>query len=193
MSRGACCLVVVPAATLLAALGVPALAANDTPALAANDTNVEAATVDGRCRPNEAGPAVIVSAVGLKDRKGRLRLELYPSNDDDFLADDALLVREGHVFRRVEVPVPVDGPVEICIRAPRAGTYSLSLIHDRAMTRKFRLSADGVGFPGNPKLGLSQPKADRARLEVGSGLTRTQIVLNYRHGLFSFAPIAGAE
>lgn len=161
----------------------------------AQDVPVAAATADygvteGACRPHETGPALIVTATGLKDRRGSMRLEMFPANDPDFLRDDRDLVREGKTFRRVVKAVPAEGPVELCIRAPSAGTYALSLVHDRDNVKKFKLSVDGIGFPGDPRLGLSKPHADDAKVEVGRGLTRVDIRLNYRRGLFSFGPVA---
>lgn len=147
---------------------------------------------EGRCRADETGPAFLVTAEGLKDRKGLIRIELYPANDHDFLQDDNVLVSEGKTFRRAERAVPPSGPVEICIRAPRPGVYSLMMLHDRDANHKFGLSTDGVGFPGNPKLGLFKPKSSVARAEAGNGVTRLSIRMNYRHGLFSVGPIQGA-
>ena len=144
---------------------------------------------EGQCRPNEAGPAVIVTITGLKDRKGNMRAELYPDNDKDFLEDDNILINAGKTFRRVETPVPPAGAVQLCIRTPGPGHYTLSLLHDRDMNRKFGLSSDGVGFPNNPKLGLSKPKAAAVRFATGAGLTDISIRLNYRRGLFSFGPL----
>jgi uncharacterized protein (DUF2141 family) len=144
---------------------------------------------EGRCRLNELGPAILVIPVGLRDRTGSLKLELYPANDRDFLADDNILISQGKVFRRVVERVPAAGPVQICIRIPKPGTYSLSLLHDRDSNRKFSLSADGIGFPGNPKLGWSKPGAAGATIAAGPGLTTTRIVMNYRHGMFGFGPM----
>jgi uncharacterized protein (DUF2141 family) len=144
---------------------------------------------EGRCRREEQGPALLVRAEGLKDRKGNLRLEVYPANDRDFLADDNILVGQGKVFRRVEIPVPAAGPVDLCVRVPEPGKYCVALLHDRDMNRKFGWSVDGVGFSGNPKLGWSRPKAGRATIVAGPGFTRLTIVLNYRHGL-GMAPLA---
>jgi len=137
----------------------------------------------GRCRTPETGPAFLVDVAGLKDRAGRLKLELYPANDQDFLADDNVLVMAGKPFARVEVATPSEGPVQLCIRAPRAGHYALSLLHDRNSDRKFELSGDGIGFSNNPKLGWSKPDADRVAVDVGDAPRRVVIVLNYRHGL----------
>jgi uncharacterized protein (DUF2141 family) len=144
---------------------------------------------EGQCRPGESGPSFLVDVGGLKDRRGNLKLELYPANDDDFLEDDNILLNAGKVFRRVEIPVPPGGPVELCIRTPGPGLYTLSLLHDRDANRKFGLSIDGIGFARNPRLGFSKPKAAAASAWAGTGPTRITIVLNYRRGLFSFGPL----
>ncbi|WP_336965788.1 DUF2141 domain-containing protein [Sphingobium aquiterrae] len=149
----------------------------------------ELGMAEGRCRLEERGPAFLVDVGGLKDRKGRLKLELYPANDTDFLADDNILIGAGKVFRRVEVPVPQSGPVQLCIRTPGPGTYALSLLHDRDANRKFGLSVDGIGFAGNPRLGLSKPHAADASARGDAGPTRIAIVMNYRRGLFAFGPL----
>lgn len=138
---------------------------------------------EGRCRANEPGPALLITAVGLKDHKGNLKLEVYPSNDSDFLQDDNILVMAGKVFRRVEEPVPAAAEPQLCVRIPGPGSYSVALLHDRDANRKFNWTHDGIGFTGNPKLGWSKPKASATRVTAGSGLTRVAIVLNYRHGL----------
>ncbi|WP_257539611.1 DUF2141 domain-containing protein [Sphingobium sp. CFD-1] len=144
---------------------------------------------EGQCRALEHGSAFLVEVHGLKDRQGQLKLELYPANDQDFLADDNILLSAGKAFRRVEVPVPRSGPVMLCIRAPGPGSYALSLLHDRNSNRRFTLSTDGIGFAGNPKLGLSKPSASAASTIVGAAPARIAIILNYRRGLFSVAPL----
>jgi uncharacterized protein (DUF2141 family) len=144
---------------------------------------------EAQCRNNEAGPAVLVLIAGLKDRKGLIKAELYPANDDDFLADDNVLVMAGKTFRRVEISVPPSGPVQLCLRIPGPGQYAMIILHDRDSNRKFGLSSDGVGFSGNPKIGLSKPKSDAVAFAGGAGLTTQTVRMNYRRGLFSFGPV----
>ena len=139
---------------------------------------------EGRCRPGEAGPALLVEAKGLKDRSGQIKVELYPANDQDFLADDNVLVSQGKTFRRVEVPTPKGGAAVVCIRIPGPGTYTLTVLHDRDGDHKFNYKLDGIGFAGNPKLGWSKPKWTSARVAVGSGgVSRISVAMNYKNGL----------
>jgi uncharacterized protein (DUF2141 family) len=138
---------------------------------------------EGKCRAGETGPAFQVNVTGLKDRGGRLKLEVYPANDKDFLADDNVLVAAGKTFRRVEVDVPNSGIPVLCVRVPSAGRYGVTVLHDRDSNRKFGWRVDGIGFAGNPRLGLSKPKVATASATAGSSPTRIEIVMNYQRGL----------
>ena len=171
------------AAALLATTAVPAAHAAPPKEVVPLPSSPELGKAEGRCHPGETGPAVLVSVAGLKDRLGHLKLEVYPSNDADWLQDDNILLYHGKTFRRVEEAVPQSGPATLCIRIPGPGTYSVMLLHDRNSNHKFDLSQDGVGFAGNPHIGWGKPKAAAARLVAGGGLTRITIVLNYFHGL----------
>lgn len=148
---------------------------------------------EGQCRAGETGPAFLVDVTGLKDHAGRLKLEVYPANDDDFLADDNELVAQGKTFRRVEVAVPADATPRLCVRLPGPGTYAVTVLHDRNADRKFNLSHDGIAFSGNPKLGWSKPKARAVSAYAGAGLTTLRVVMNYRTGLFTFSPLKGQQ
>lgn len=138
---------------------------------------------EGRCRAGESGPAFLVDVQGLKDRRGVLKLEVYPANDQDFLADDNLLIAAGKTFRRVEVDVPASGTPSLCVRVPGPGRYAVMLLHDRDSNRKFGWRVDGVGFASNPRLSLGKPKAAKATATAGNSPTRIDIVMNYQRGL----------
>ena len=147
---------------------------------------------EGRCRPDEPGPALLITVTGLKDRKGMIKAELYPANDRDFLRDDNLLVGEGKTFRRAVEDLPESGPVHICIRAPAAGDYALVVLHDRNRDGKFDKSydGDGLGFGGNPgSQGPFKPRIASARVFAGTGVTPVSVRMLYRQGLFSLTPL----
>lgn len=165
---------------LLLVAGIPLLLAAG-PAL---KSTPDLGKAEGRCRPGESGPALLVEAVGMKDRTGNMKLEVYPSNEKDFLADDNILVAAGKTFRRVEVPVPQSGPVVLCVRIPGPGTYAVSVLHDRNTDRRFNWKIDGIGFSGNPKLGWSKPNYRKSSVSVSSGgVSRIAVTMNYKNGL----------
>ncbi|QSB44782.1 DUF2141 domain-containing protein [Altererythrobacter sp. FM1] len=136
---------------------------------------------EGQCRANESGPAFLVNPVGMKDRTGNLKIEVYPATKKDFLEDDNILVMQGKTFSRVEVPASSSTP--ICIRVPRAGTYAVSVLHDRDKNRKFGWKVDGIGFSSNPKLGWGKPNVKHVATRAGSSPTTIDVVMNYRSGL----------
>ncbi len=172
------------------ALGLALIATPLATAQAFVPSSPELGKAEGRCRADESGPALLVKVEGLKDRKGNLKLEVYPANDEDFLQDDNILINAGKTFRRVEQPVGNETSAELCVRIPGPGTYAVSVLHDRDANRKFGLSVDGIAFSGNPKLGLSKPKAARSSVEVtGTGISRITVTMNYRTGLMSFGPL----
>ena len=139
------------------------------------------------CSPG-GGPAILAQIAGLKDRKGRIKLELYPANETDFLADDSVLLAAGKTFRRVWTAIPASGQVQVCIRVPRPGRYALFVTHDRDGKNKFNFFADGAGFPGPGKIGMSRPKVERALVDVGNSTAERTIQMQYLHGLGGFSP-----
>lgn len=143
---------------------------------------------EGRCRADERGPAFLVEIAGLKDTRGQVKLELYPANNRDFLANDNALIAAGKAFART-VAEPSTGPLALCIRAPRPGRYALSVLHDRDGNRRFTLATDGIGFSANPRLRAAKPKADMVAVTVGDTPVQLRIVMNYRTGLLGFGPL----
>lgn len=145
---------------------------------------------EAACRANEAGPALMITAIGLKDRAGLLRAELYPDNDADFLQDDAILVNQGKTFRRVDLTLTASNAATLCLRVPAAGRYAMSLLHDRDRNLKFSLFSDGIGFSGNPRLTRAKPRSASAIVAAGPGITHVAIRMNYLRGFMRFGPVA---
>lgn len=169
-----------PWITTTAAL-LPMVAASALPAGLAGDTHA----CDG-------GPAVLVRVVGLKDRTGQVRVELYPGTDEDFLAPRKVLRAQGKLFKRIDTPVPPHGAMQVCVSLPGAGRYTLSVLHDRNLNGKLDLFKDGYGFPNNPKLGFGKPPASTAAFTASAGVTTLDIRLNYWNGIGA-RPLRGAD
>jgi uncharacterized protein (DUF2141 family) len=135
------------------------------------------------------GVPIRVSVVGLKDHTGRLKLELYPANDADFLKDDRDLIKEGKVFRRVWAQTPASANVNLCIRAPGPGRWAVLLTHDRDGKNKFNFWQDGAGFISTEHLGRSRPSVNQAIINVPAGGANVTIRLQYLRGLGGFSPL----
>lgn len=168
--------------TLFALAGAAVLAAPATPANAQPLGSDASACMSG-------SPSIQVNITGLKDRTGRLKLELYPATQDDFLKDDRDLKKEGKFFRRIWVDTPAAGPVVLCIKAPGPGQYALFFTHDRDGKNKFNFWKDGAGLPSNNKLGRSRPQLDQAVVSVSGGTATVNIRAQYMRGLSGFGPL----
>ena len=138
-----------------------------------------------------AGPGILATIVGLKDRTGELKLELYPANEADFLKDDRDLIAQGKLFRRVRAPTPPAGEVQMCMRVPRPGHYALLFTHNRDGKNKFSIWQDGAGFASNQRLGRSRPHLAQALVDVPAGGLSVTIRAQYLRGLSGFAPVGG--
>ena len=132
------------------------------------------------CR--NGGPAVLVNVIGLKNKVGKVRVQLYGSNPADFLA-------KGKKLRRIEVAA-VAASEPICIAVPKAGRYAIAVRHDANGDGKSGWS-DGGGFSRNPNISITnlKPSYSKVAINVG-GVTPIDVVMNYRRGL-SIEPIAG--
>ena len=132
-----------------------------------------------RCRPG--ANALLVSVSGLKSRAGTVRVQLYGANPADFLA-------KGKKLRRIEVPVTAQA-MEVCVALPQPGRYAVAVRHDADQNRKSGWN-DGGGFSRNPRISLTdlQPKHRQVAFDVGPGVHRIPVVMQYRRGL-SIGPI----
>ena len=135
------------------------------------------------CRAGAAEPALLVDVSGFKARSGELRVQLYGSNPDDFLA-------KGKKLRRIDLPVTQSGPMKVCVAVPGPGTYAIAVRHDLDGNGKSGWS-DGGGFSRNPNISLFhlRPKLAEVAINVGNGVKPIDVVLNYRQGV-SIGPVA---
>ena len=143
---------------------------------------------EGSCgRPG--GVEIRANIVGLKDRAGRLKLELYPATEADFLKDDRDLIRAGRPFKRIWAPMPASGPVNLCIQAPHAGRWAVLFTHDRDGKNKFNFWQDGAGFVSAQRMGRTRPKVTQAAIDVPASGANITIRVQYLRGVGGFAPL----
>jgi uncharacterized protein (DUF2141 family) len=164
-----------------------------TAAAAPADSRARIGGQDAAACADSAGPAIQANITGLKDRTGRLKLELYPATESDFLKDDTLLIAEGKVFQRVWTPVPPSGAVAMCIKVPKPGVYALFFTHDRDGKNKFNFWRDGGGVPSNIRIGRARPKLTTATIEASNGVTVTTIKAQYLRGFSGLGPLKVGE
>jgi len=133
---------------------------------------------------NGRSAAVLVRVDGFKKRTGKLRVQIYGSNPDEFLA-------KGKWQKRVDLPVAESGPMEVCVGLPEAGNYAVAVRHDLDGNGKSGWS-DGGGFSRNPKISLFdlKPKYAEVYIPVGNSVRPVDVILNYRSGL-SIGPVRG--
>ncbi|MEX6725960.1 DUF2141 domain-containing protein [Parapedomonas caeni] len=138
------------------------------------------------CATGTQAPAALVTVTGFKDRKGKVRIQVYSDHPDEFLA-------KGHKLMRVDVPTTPAGDMTICVPLPgKLPRYSLVVLHDRDNDGRMDGTSDGFAFSNNPKLGWSKPHVDRVAFNAPQGVASMRITLNYLQGL-SIRPIKSAE
>src|SRR5690349_619614 len=93
---------------------------------------------------NGGGPAMLVQVEGLKKRSGTIRVQSYGGNPTRYFDKGAYL-------RRIDVPVPATGSIDICVPVPANGNYAVSVRHDLDSSGKTGMN-DGGGMSGNPRL-----------------------------------------
>jgi uncharacterized protein (DUF2141 family) len=134
------------------------------------------------CAPGAPGPAMLVTVTGFKDRDGRLRVQYYPAEENDYLGS-------GRYIRRQEMPVSPSGDMKVCLKLPAPGDFVMVALQDRNSDGKLSVWGDGIGFSNNPKIPLGKPPLKNTRFTAGPGVNKMEIVLNYMHGL-SVRPIS---
>jgi uncharacterized protein (DUF2141 family) len=134
-------------------------------------------------------PAMLVHITGFKARTGTVRVQSYGGDPDRYFD-------KGSYLKRVELPVPASGALDVCLPVPSAGRYAVSVRHDVEGDGKTS-TADGGGMSGNPHLSLldvmmkRKPAPDQVAVEVGQGVKMVPIILNYVTGI-NFRPVQSA-
>jgi len=116
------------------------------------------------CAPGAAGSALRVRVHGFEERDGSVRVSTYRATEAEWLV-------RGKYVRRIDIPVPASGDLEVCVALPGTGRYAVGVLHDRNSDGKLNPFRDGFGVSNNPRLGLSKPKVERVAFAAGAGVT----------------------
>jgi uncharacterized protein (DUF2141 family) len=121
-------------------------------------------------------PSVLVHVAGFKRAAGKVKVSVYGSNTDRWLA-------KGGRVTKVKVPVTAKS-MDICMPLPRPGRYAVAVHHDLNINGE-RDRQDGGGYSRNPKVSLINPKPafSKAAFTVGNGPARVGVTLLYVKGL----------
>ena len=128
-------------------------------------------------------PSVLVHVAGFKRAAGKVKVSVYGSNTDRWLA-------KGGRVTKVKVPVTAKS-MDICMPLPRPGRYAVAVHHDLNINGE-RDRQDGGGYSRNPKVSLINPKPafSKAAFTVGNGPARVGVTLLYVKG-FGVRPAGG--
>ncbi|MGB7405575.1 MAG: DUF2141 domain-containing protein [Pacificimonas sp.] len=170
----------------MALIGALTLVAAPTAAAGSAPTNLPKVKIShdpSLCVGGAKQPAALVRVSGLKDRKGQVRIQLYPDRPDEFL-------ESGKWITRLDAPVTPSGYMDLCVKLPYAGEMAMVVMHDREGDGKLNPLKDGAGLPGNPKMKLAKPDYEMASFVAKPGVTPMSVRLNYRRGLLGFGPVS---
>ena len=120
---------------------------------------------------------IVVRISNLRNDSGNVVAELYPNDPANFLKGRARIER---AFQ----PAVGQGTVDVCLTAPRPGTYAVAVYHDENANIKFDknwigLPVEGYGFSNNPTIFLGPPAFEEAKFEALEGSTIITVELKY--------------
>jgi uncharacterized protein (DUF2141 family) len=126
------------------------------------------------CMSGANDTALLIHLGDLKDRNGLLRITTYRAIKTDWLV-------KGRYTRRIDMPMPASGDVDICVRLPGPGRYGFGVLHDRNSDHKASPFSDGGGYSNDPHLSVFhlRPSVDEVAFEAGPGITRVNVKVNY--------------
>jgi uncharacterized protein (DUF2141 family) len=84
--------------------------------------------------------------------------------------------------QRKSVPAAASGKA-VTLPGVAPGAYALSVFHDENANTKFdtflKVPKEGFGFSRNPTIRFGAPKFSQVRFEVGAGITRQTVRMQY--------------
>lgn len=124
-------------------------------------------------------PAKIqVTVEKVRSSNGLITAVLYDDNPKTFL-------KEGARLDRIRVDA-LEGETVLCLEAPAAGRYSVTLYHDENGNKKFDqdfigVPTEGYGFSRNPGFRLGKPDVEETLFSLDGEPVSLRISLLYLH------------
>ena len=128
----------------------------------------------GKCAVGK-GPAVMVAITGVKESKGRIRIQSYRATKQDWL-------EKGRWIYRMEAPAKA-GTMRFCMPLPKAGHYGIAVRHDLDGDGETDIFGDGGAMSNDPSINLfnlGKPSYKKVGFDVGSGVENISIRMRYR-------------
>ncbi|MDX1580071.1 MAG: DUF2141 domain-containing protein [Alphaproteobacteria bacterium] len=125
----------------------------------------------GACENPPRYDDIRVVLQNVRSNDGNIRISLYNSNPNEWLAKGAKLIR-------FDVPAQ-KGVMEICLPVPYHGDFAFGLYHDENADTDMAFFKEGYGFSNNVKVFLSKPDHEEVEFYAGEGRTEQEIFLRY--------------
>ncbi len=158
----------------IAGTGTLALAALTLAAPAGAQYREKISHDPGKCAAGK-GPAVLVSITGVKESKGRMRIQSYRATKQDWL-------EKGRWIYRMEAPANA-GTMRFCMPLPKPGHYGIAVRHDLDGDGETDIFGDGGAMSNDPSINLfnlGKPSYKKVGFDVGSGVEHISIRMRYR-------------
>jgi uncharacterized protein (DUF2141 family) len=126
-----------------------------------------------QCRGGN-GPAVLVTVDGVKESKGRIRVQSYHATAADWL-------KKGRWLNRIDTAAKA-GTMTFCMPVPATGNYGIAVRHDLNGDGDTDLTSDGGGMSNNPSINifnLGKPSYTKTSFAVGNGVKSIRIRMRY--------------
>ena len=127
-----------------------------------------------------AGPAILVSITGLKNRLGTVRVRIVGG-------DTSTWFDKVKWQTKVEIPTPRTEPIRVCMPVAAPGNYAIDVRHDANANDQTDRS-DGGGASGNPRVTIwdfifgRKPSPKQTAVHVGQGVTEISVTMMYLSG-----------
>jgi len=136
-----------------------------------------------------SAPAVLLLLAAAAPRTGDVEVRIEKLRNAKGLVHVCLTASPAHFPECAADPqarklsVPAAKAATVTMAGVRPGAYALSIFHDENGNTKFdtflKVPKEGFGFSRNPVIRFGAPKFSQVRFEVGEGIARETVQMQY--------------